>query len=61
MAGIRDKLIHDYININPEVVWRTVTEDLPIVLPQLEQMLIGERGEQRSDAGDPDNSGAARA
>ena len=27
MAGIRDKLIHDYVNVNVEVVWTTVTED----------------------------------
>lgn len=29
MARMRDKLIHNYIGVNPEVVWRTVTEDLP--------------------------------
>jgi uncharacterized protein with HEPN domain len=29
MAGIRDKLIHDYVSVNNEVVWRTVREDLP--------------------------------
>ncbi len=28
MAGIRDKLIHDYFGVNMEVVWKTVTEDL---------------------------------
>lgn len=29
MAGMRDKLTHDYFGINIEVVWKTVTEDLP--------------------------------
>jgi uncharacterized protein with HEPN domain len=29
MAEIRDKLIHDYVTVNLEVVWRTVREDLP--------------------------------
>jgi len=35
MAGIRDKLIHDYLTVNLEVVWKTVTEDLPALLPAL--------------------------
>lgn len=28
-AGIRDVLIHDYIGVNLEVVWKTLQEDLP--------------------------------
>jgi uncharacterized protein with HEPN domain len=35
MAGIRDKLIHDYLKVNLEVVWKTVAEDLPALLPVL--------------------------
>ncbi len=33
MTGIRDKLIHDYITVNLEVVWKTVAEDLPALIP----------------------------
>jgi uncharacterized protein with HEPN domain len=29
MAGMRDKLTHDYFGVNIEVVWKTVVEDLP--------------------------------
>ena len=39
MAGIRDKLIHDYVSVNLEVVWRTVTEDLPLLLTQIQRVL----------------------
>jgi uncharacterized protein with HEPN domain len=39
MAGMRDKLIHDYITVNLEVVWRTVTEDLPPLAPALRRVL----------------------
>ena len=39
MAGIRDKLIHDYVRVNLEVVWRTVTEDLPALLPMIQRVL----------------------
>ncbi|MCX9084965.1 MAG: DUF86 domain-containing protein [Candidatus Methanoperedens sp.] len=29
MAGIRDKLIHEYFGVKLEVVWNTVEKDLP--------------------------------
>ena len=29
MAGMRDILIHDYIEVDFEIVWKTATEDLP--------------------------------
>jgi uncharacterized protein with HEPN domain len=29
MAGIRDKLIHEYFGMNLQVVWNTVKEDIP--------------------------------
>ena len=39
MAGIRDKLIHDYVSVNLEVVWKTLTEDLPALLPMIERVI----------------------
>jgi uncharacterized protein with HEPN domain len=41
MAGIRDKLIHDYVSVNREVVWKTITEDLPPLLLQIQRVLDG--------------------
>jgi uncharacterized protein with HEPN domain len=41
MAGIQDKLIHDYVGVNLEVVWKTVTEDLPALLPMIQRILGG--------------------
>jgi uncharacterized protein with HEPN domain len=29
IAGMRDKLVHDYIGVNAQVVWKTATEDVP--------------------------------
>ncbi len=39
MAGIRDKLIHDYFGVNLMVVWKTATEDLANLKPIIQSML----------------------
>lgn len=39
MAGIRDKLIHDYVNVSLEVVWKTLSEDLPPLLRMIEHVI----------------------
>ena len=39
IAGMRNKLTHEYFGINTKVVWRTVHEDLPIIIPALRKML----------------------
>jgi uncharacterized protein with HEPN domain len=31
MAGMRDVLIHDYIDVNFEIVWKTAIENIPVV------------------------------
>jgi len=31
MAGMRDKLIHDYFNTDVEILWCTIQEDIPTV------------------------------
>jgi len=38
MIGMRDRLIHGYFDINLDVVWQTVTEDLPPLIAQLEKI-----------------------
>ena len=41
MAGMRDKLIHDYMQVNLAVVWRTAIEDVPPLAPILRR-IVGE-------------------
>ena len=31
MAGMRDKLIHDYIDVDLDVVWKTIEIDIPLL------------------------------
>ncbi len=39
LAGMRDKLIHDYVGVSLDVVWRTAKEDIPEVRSALVEML----------------------
>ena len=39
MAGMRDKLIHEYFGVDAEVLVKTIEEDLPAVRPKIEQLL----------------------
>ena len=43
MAGIRDKLIHHYFGINLDIVWNIVTNDLPPLASQIEEILQKEK------------------
>ena len=38
IAGIRDNLIHDYLGVDVEVVWRTITEDIPTLGKQIKEI-----------------------
>jgi uncharacterized protein with HEPN domain len=46
MAGMRDKLIHDYSGVNLAVVWKTVVEDLPKLEPLIRHVLAEEASKQ---------------
>jgi len=39
ISGMRDKLIHDYMGIDPEVVWKTIKEDIPSLEKHITKIL----------------------
>jgi uncharacterized protein with HEPN domain len=39
MAGMRDRLIHDYGGVDYEIVWRTATEEVSVLLGKVERIL----------------------
>ncbi len=43
VIGMRNRLVHAYFDINREIVWKTVTEELPPLLAALEGALNGNR------------------
>lgn len=42
ITGMRNRIVHAYFDIDTAVVWRTVIEDLPILITQLEAVLASE-------------------
>ena len=44
MAGMRDKIIHGYDNVNLRIVWDVVKRDIPEVRPMIKQILTDLEG-----------------
>jgi len=38
MAGMRDKLIHEYFGVKEDVVWNTIKEEIPPLKPLFEKI-----------------------
>lgn len=39
IAGMRDKLIHDYFNTDVEIIWKAVQEDVPQLKTMIAEVL----------------------
>jgi len=39
MAGMRDKVIHEYFGVDLRMVWKTTKEEIPKIKPLLEKIL----------------------
>ena len=38
IVGMRHRVVHDYLGVDEEMVWKTVVEDLPGLIPILERI-----------------------
>ena len=39
IAGMRDKLIHNYFDIDIDTIWETVKVDIPLLIPKIEEII----------------------
>lgn len=42
MTTMRNILIHEYFGVNKEILWKTVTESIPILLRDIQKIIAQE-------------------
>jgi uncharacterized protein with HEPN domain len=52
MAGMRDRLIHGYDTVDLDVLWKTITEDVPTTRPLVSEVIRHEQA-AAGEAADP--------
>jgi uncharacterized protein with HEPN domain len=45
ITGMRSKIVHDYMDVDEDVVWEVVTQDLPQLIAALEKIVPPEDAE----------------
>jgi uncharacterized protein with HEPN domain len=46
IAGMRDKLIHDYVGINYTIVWDVIKNKIPEIKPTIKRIIDNELNKQ---------------
>lgn len=50
IAGMRDRLIHDYMGVDYDIVWDVVTHKIPVLESQIEQIVATGEGQGEGEA-----------
>jgi uncharacterized protein with HEPN domain len=50
MAGMRDKLAHEYFGVDIDILWKTSVNRLPALKPQIEELLRAANEETNYEA-----------
>ena len=46
MRDLRNLIIHEYFGVNPDIVWGTISDDMPMVMAELRQLAESAGSEQ---------------
>ena len=57
MAGMRDKIVHEYFGINYRTVWDVVQKDIPALRPRIEAIIQKLTGTSSDEPQTPGHSG----
>ncbi len=49
IVGMRNRIVHAYWDVDPDILWKTVTERLPALLRQLREILAREEDQGSDD------------
>jgi uncharacterized protein with HEPN domain len=49
IIAMRHKVVHDYLEINFDIVWRVATVNLPPLVAELEKLVPGDTPDEESD------------
>lgn len=44
ITGTRHRIVHDYMNVDEDIIWQIVTQDLPPLIEALEKIVPPEEG-----------------
>jgi len=39
ISDMRNKLIHEYFGVDPSIIWKTIQEDLPVLVKRIEEIV----------------------
>lgn len=42
IAGMRNKIVHDYMDVDEDIVWDSVVHELPLLIAELKQIVPAE-------------------
>jgi uncharacterized protein with HEPN domain len=46
IVAMRNVLVHDYIHISKDMLWATITQDIPVLRPQIEEYIAEEQAKR---------------